>query len=294
MKKFGKVLTSIFLILTLFTLAGCGSNEQSNANGASSGEKGKVKLGYVEWDSEVASNNVLKIALEDQGYEVELIPVSASAMWTGVAQGDFDAIIGAWLPTTHADYFAEVKDKVEDLGVNLEGTKIGLVVPSYVNINSIEELKDNADKFNSQIVGIDAGAGIMKATETAISEYGLDKLTLMDGTGATMTASLKDAIDNKEWIVVTGWTPHWKFSRWDLKYLEDPKGIYGADEFVHTIARKGLKEDNAEVYAILDEFNWTPEDMAKVMVKIENGKDPADAARAWVDDNQDKVKAWFK
>ena len=37
-----------------------------------------------------------------------------------------------------------------------------------------------------------------------------------------MTAALKSAIANDEEIAVTGWTPHWMFARWDLKYLDDP------------------------------------------------------------------------
>jgi glycine betaine/proline transport system substrate-binding protein len=41
-----------------------------------------------------------------------------------------------------------------------------------------------------------------------------------------MVASLDKAIRDKEWIVVTGWKPHFKWSQNDLKYLKDPKGVY--------------------------------------------------------------------
>ncbi len=118
-------------------------------------EKGTVELGYVEWSSEVASTNVIRAVLEQAGYDVEMTSLSAAAMWQAVSTGDSDAIVAAWLPTTHADYLERVGDKVENLGPNLEGTKLGLVVPEYTDVDSIDELNANADTFDGEIIGID-------------------------------------------------------------------------------------------------------------------------------------------
>jgi glycine betaine/proline transport system substrate-binding protein len=256
--------------------------------------KGEVTLVYVEWSSEIASTNVVKTVLEELGYKVEMLSVSAAAMWQAVASGDADAHVAAWLPSTHAHYFAAVKDKVEDLGPNLEGTKIGLVVPTYVTINSIEELNANVDKFQGKIIGIDPGAGLMSKTETVIQEYHLDQFKLIEGSGATMAAALKEAIRNHQWIVVTGWTPHWKFSRWQLKYLEDPKKIYGDEEYIGTIVRKNLREDMPEVYNFLDNFYWTAADMEQVMIWNEEPNTTPEAnAKRWVNENRDKVAKWL-
>jgi len=213
-------------------------------------------------------------------------------MWTGIGDGDFDAIVSAWLPGTHKDYYEKVKDKVDNLGPNLEGAKIGLVVPEYVTINSIEEMNSVKEKFDGKITGIEPGAGIMRATEKAIEDYGLD-FKLQDSSSAAMAASLKKAIDNNDWIVVTGWTPHWKFAKWDLKYLEDPKGIYGGEEHIATIVRPGLKEDMPEVYRMLDDFHWAPADMEAVMLDIQGGMSPDEAAQKWIKNNQDKVNEWI-
>jgi glycine betaine/proline transport system substrate-binding protein len=182
------------------------------------------------------------------------------------------------------------------LGPNLEGTKIGLVVPQYVTINSIEELK--ADKFKRKIIGIDPGAGLMTKTEQVIKAYQLKNFKLMEGSGATMAAALGDAIKNKRWIVVTGWTPHWMFSRWDLKYLSDPKGIYnasdGREEYISTIVRQGLKEDKPEVYRVLDKFYWKASDMEQIMIwNEEKAAEPYENAKRWVKENRDKVKSWL-
>lgn len=292
MRRLFKVL-SIMAVFALMTtvLFGCAQGGEEKEGGGEAKEKGTVTLGYVEWASEIASTHVVKNVLLNMGYEVETVAVDAGVMWTGIGNGDFDGIVSAWLPGTHKDYYEKVEDKVDDLGPNLEGAKIGLVVPEYVTINSIEEMNSVKDKFGGKITGIEPGAGIMSATETAIQEYGLD-LNLQDSSSAAMAASLKKAEDNNEWIVVTGWTPHWKFAKWDLKYLEDPKGIYGGEEHIATIVRPGLKDDMPEVYDMMDKFNWTPADMEAVMLDIEGGMSPDEAAQKWIDANQDKVNEW--
>ena len=39
-----------------------------------------------------------------------------------------------------------------------------------------------------------------------------------------------------------GWTPHWMFDQFDLKFLDDPKKVYGDLEEIHAIAWKGFSE----------------------------------------------------
>lgn len=150
------------------------------------------------------------------------------------------------------------------------------------------------EQVDFKIVGIDPGAGLMKATAQAIEDYELTEWELIEGSGAAMTAALTKAYENQEPIIVTGWTPHWKFAKFDLKYLEDPKGVYGADEDIHTIVRKGLKDDHPSAYTALDRFEWSPDDMAEVMVNIIDGKDPVEAANEWINSNSEKVKAWVE
>ena len=256
----------------------------------------EIELAYVEWSTEIASTNVVRAVLEQAGYEVKATSLSAAAMFQAVASGDADAMVAAWLPSTHASYYEKLGSKLDNLGPNLHGTKLGLVVPSYTydKVKSIGDIKANAELFDEQITGIDPGAGIMSMAENAIDEYGLDDIRLRSGSGATMTAALDAAIRNQEDIVVTGWTPHWMFARYDLNYLEDPKEVFGGEEEIDTIVRKGLKEDKPEAYAILDNFEWTPEDMNEVMLmNQEKGSDPYENAKQWVAEHPEKVNAWL-
>ncbi|WP_040287742.1 glycine betaine ABC transporter substrate-binding protein [Sporosarcina koreensis] len=152
--------------------------------------------------------------------------------------------------------------------------------------------KPVGEQVDYKITGIDPGAGIMEATNRAIDDYGLDKWTLTTGSGAAMTAALKKAYDKEEPIIVTGWSPHWMFTKYDLKYLDDPEGSYGGAEEIHTIGSMKLKDEKPEAHEILSNFKWDEEDMGTVMVDIIDGKDPEEAAQSWIDDNADKVAEW--
>lgn len=302
MKPF-KNLTWVALALIPLALGACTKSEEKPAGeetkteATKPAEEKKLELVYVEWSSEVASTNVVRAVLQEKlGYQVELTPVSAAAMWQAVASGDADGMVAAWLPTTHGQYLERFKGKVEDLGANLNGTRIGLVVPGYVkDVESIGDLETHAKEFDGKIIGIDPGAGIMSKTEQAMKDYDLKNLELVSGSGATMTAALADAIQNKQPIVITGWTPHWMWARWDgLRYLKDPKNVYGGEEEIDTVVRKGLKADHPEAYAFLDAFHWTPADMAQVMVMNQENDNPYENAKKWVAEHPELVNGWLK
>jgi glycine betaine/proline transport system substrate-binding protein len=294
MLKKGKKLMALatLLMMTLFAVGCGGGSTDTNGDDPGTASKGTVRLLFVEWACARAETYVMADILENiMGYDVEVTSVAAGAMYEGLANGEGDAIFTAWLPVTHGEYVKQVGDRIEDLGPNNDNARIGLVVPAYVEIDSIEDLNANKDKFKGEIIGIDPGAGIMACSLDALDKYGLD-FELMEGTDATMVASLKQAIDNNEWVVVTGWTPHWKFARWDLKFLEDPKLVYGETETINTMVRSGLKEDMPEVYELCDNFHWDSADIGSAMALMEE-MDSEAAARQWVEENQELVNSWL-
>lgn len=174
---------------------------------------------------------------------------------------------------------------------------ISIVALTFVGCsNSKSDEKKGADatygeQVNYKITGIDAGAGVVQATEKAVKDYKLD-YTVQTSSGGAMTQALADAIKNKEPIIITGWSPHWMFSKYDLKYLDDPKGSFGGNEHINTIARNGLKEDMPNAHKILDQFLWTADDMEAVMLKVNEGENVKEVARQWITDNTDKVSKW--
>ncbi|MGP4039819.1 glycine betaine ABC transporter substrate-binding protein [Gracilibacillus sp. D59] len=298
------------VLALVFVLAACGAGDEGedtsgdtgNEEGsteegstdetAAVGEGKEIELVYVNWDTEIASTHVVGKVLKDLGYDVKLTSIENAAMWEAVANGEADGMVAAWLPATHKAQYADFGDQVEGLGPNLEGAKIGLVVPSYMDANSIEDLADQADQT---ITGIEPGAGVVQTAEKALEEYeNLSDWKVQTSSSGAMTTALGEAIDNEEDIIVTGWSPHWKFSEYDLKYLEDPKGVFGEAENIETMVRKGLKEDLPNAYKVLDQFHWTEKDSNAVMLEINGGTDPEEAAANWVENNQEKVAEWTK
>ncbi|MBA2880552.1 glycine betaine/proline transport system substrate-binding protein [Desulfosalsimonas propionicica] len=263
------------------------------AGTSGAGEK-TVRIGYAQWSCATAASNVVKAVLEEKmGYDCQLVPMDAEALWLSTASKDIDGFVCAWLPGLHQYFYAKAGDHVVDLGPNLEGTKVGLVVPEYVPLDSIEALGAHAGKFDNQIIGIDPGAGIMRFAKEAIKDYQIANMTLVPGSGAAMTKVLRQKIKNRQWVVVTGWTPHWKFARWDLKYLKDPKGVFGGSESIHTVVRKDLEKEKPDLYRFLDHFSWQPDDIHQVMDMIQKSGRPYQSAVRWIKQNPDKVESWL-
>ncbi|MDT3231872.1 glycine betaine ABC transporter substrate-binding protein [Pseudomonas sp. rhizo25] len=252
-----------------------------------------LSLGYVDgWSDSVATTHVAaEVIREKLGYDVKLQAVATGIMWQGVATGKLDAMLSAWLPVTHGEYWAKNKDKVVDYGPNFKDAKIGLIVPEYVKAKSIEDLKTDTT-FKNKIVGIDAGSGVMLKTDEAIKQYGLD-YKLQASSGAAMIAELTRAEDKQDSIAVTGWVPHWMFAKWKLRFLDDPKGIYGAAETVNSIGSKGLEKKAPEVAAFLKKFQWASKDeIGEVMLAIQEGAKPDAAAKDWVAKHPERIAEW--
>jgi len=286
-RKIGSLfaLTGLILMLCLFS-AGCTGTQSAEP-------KKEISIGYVTWDCAIASTNVMKQVFEEKGYDVELVAVDAGPLFQALANGDVDFTTTGWLPHTHEHYWERYGDQIDYVNENIPGAaRIGLVVPTYVTIDSIEEMNGVSDQFGGRIVGIEPGAGIMTRTEQAIDEYGLN-YELVASSSAGMAAELGSSIDNDEWVVVTGWSPHWMFGRYDLKFLDDPEGVYGGAEDIVTLARQDLATDDPEAYGILTRFEWTSEDIASVMTDIADGTPEEEAAQKWVDANRDRVDVWL-
>ena len=164
-------------------------------------------------------------------------------------------------------------------------------MPAYVKAKSIDDLNAEKSSFGGRIVGIDAGAGVMRKTDDAIKSYGLN-YTLMPSSGSAMTAELSRSVGANKPVIVTGWAPHWMFAKWKLRFLEDPKKVFGGAEHVDSVVNPQLETKAKPVVAFLKKFQWKPGEIDSVMLAIQNGSKPEAAADAWIAAHADRVNSW--
>ncbi len=299
-----------FLLLTHCTERGREAPDVSTA--AAERTDTVVRLVYPPWSSEIASAHLFQAVIQRRlGYRVELIPVDAEEMWASVARGEADILTGAWLPETHRGYMSTYGGDVDDLGPNVEGARIGLVVPTMtpgrqtdatgrtglplVTISSIEELPPAADRFAGRIIGIESGAGVVARTKEALETYDLyPDFRLIESDEEIMVDRVGEAIYRGNWIVFTGWRPHWMFERYNLRFLEDPRGVYGGTEEIHTMVRRDLATDMPELYRVLDRITYSPADLERLMrwIHEDTDDDPYAQALRWIESHEDIVDSW--
>ena len=153
----------LYFLSFLLLLASCSGKKDDKT----------ISIGYINWDDGIALTYLTEVILEQQGYHVVLKNADPAPIYATMARGKVDLLMDAWLPATQADYMKQYGKNLEILGKIYPDARIGLVVPDYVDIHSIEQLNANKEKFGGEIIGIDAGAGIMHATDMAIEKYNL-------------------------------------------------------------------------------------------------------------------------
>lgn len=251
-----------------------------------------ITIGMVDgWAEDVAMTHVAKAILDKQGYHVIIQKASTDMILASMNNEDTDLFMGVWLPYTHAKKLAKFPG-LTHLGTNYDNGRIGLVVPEYVPVNSIEELNQHKDHFNHRIIGIEKGAGLTTGTDKAIVDYKLDYKQINSSTIAMIT-ELQNAIQRKEWIVVTGWQPHWMFGKMKLKFLDDPKKIYGEAEQIKTYSRKSFAKDHPELARFFSKLHFDDENMSDLLMKMEQSKNKEVTAKEWVEDHAELIQSWL-
>jgi glycine betaine/proline transport system substrate-binding protein len=286
----------LLLVVQIVVLAsGCG------VAGAGSWGGDQLVLGHLAWDENVANSTLIKVILEDEfdyeGVDLKLADDVRPA-FEGVASGETDAFLDVWMPN-HEGLVKEVEDEVRlsEEPWYTGQTEYGIAVPSYMK--GVESIADLNSSGADMIIGIEPGAILMQRIgERVIPEYRLD-LSLVESSTPAMLSELQTAYELQEPIVFLAWSPHWMNSKYDFRYLQDPKNAIGnLDEPARllTVTRKGFEEDDPVAYALIDAMKLDEKQVNTLELAINEAEDPERGVRNWLEkeENQDAIQPWIE
>ncbi|QDP39190.1 glycine betaine ABC transporter substrate-binding protein [Radiobacillus deserti] len=301
MNTWKKQLSFIFVLLMVAVLAACGStdeeanSEKEKADADAEVNDEELTIGQINWAENIAVTNMWKAILEDKGYNVKLNVLNMGTTMKALESGDLDASLEIWLPVQDANYLEKYQDTVNFSEATwFDNAKVGLVVPTYLeDINSVEDLNEHKEMFNGEIIGFDPGAGTMEVTEQLIKDYNLE-FELLPSSEPAMIGQIGKAIKNEEPIVAPLWSPHWVFSKYDLKFLEDPQKTFGGVEKIHHATRHGFEEDYPKVSEWFKNWKMDDQQIGQLIDYVESAEDPLEGAKKWIGENQELVDEWVK
>lgn len=258
-----------------------------------------LDIGAIAWEESLAIADLIQhVVRTELGFNVKVTNPNAGVAYTAVANGDLDLFLESWQPMTQANYLERFNViDFADFGPMYEDAKLTWAVPAYVPEDMLSSVEDLAKpevkkKLDGEITGIDPGAGIMNISDNMMEEYdALSGYTLLEGSGAAMQASLKSAVQNEEWIVVTLWQPHSAYGRFDLRNLEEPKKMLGEEERIHMLGRTDFVADfPSKVSQFLSRF-YLPIEMVNNLSNMYSNMGEGSGAK-WAEEHPEIVDYW--
>lgn len=278
-----------------------GTEAQENQTEELASVQKDLHFGIVEWPGVTVKTEVAKEILEELGYNVEIESYTQPILLKGLSTGDIDVFMGAWFQSLKAMLQPYLDDgSIVVMGNNLEQCIYRPAVPTYVHeagVKSIADLNKYADKFDSKYYGIEPGNDGNRIMIDAVNNntYNLEGWKVVESSTTAMLSQVGNAVQDNEWIVFSAWSPHWMNLSYDIKYLEDPEGIWGEDGKVGTIAKKTLPQDDPNVSKFLKQFVIDSSYQDKWIMEYSKNERPAEeVAQEWVANNVDAITPWLE
>ncbi|RSL33670.1 glycine betaine ABC transporter substrate-binding protein [Salibacterium salarium] len=270
-------------------------NEEETEEESTNDKDETITFGLTSWTSTEAPTQIAKQILEEAGYNVEISLLEQPLIFEGMQAEEVDFFMDAWLPYTEAELWDEYEDDLQQVATSYEEVPLGWVVPSYVEDESIEDIKESPEKYDGNVYTIGAGAGIVDISEEVMTDYNLtDDFELMPSSESAMISELDNSIKKEEPVIVTGWRPHSMFADYDLKFLEEPKENFQYDN-VYVLSYEGIEEKYPEAYEILSDWSIEVSELEDMMNQYENEDVPFEESAAdWIEEHRDKVDAMLE
>ncbi|WP_405405893.1 choline ABC transporter substrate-binding protein [Paracoccus sp. Ld10] len=263
----------------------------------------QVVFSDVGWSDITATTAIASTVLQALGYETETRILSVPVTYTALSTDDVDVFLGNWMPTMEAD-IAPYRDAgtVDTVRINLTGAKYTLATNKAgadLGIADFADIAAQSEALDGKIYGIEPGndGNRLLLEMVAMDQFDLGTFEVVESSEQGMLAQVQRAGNSDEPVVFLGWEPHPMNAQFEMTYLTGGDDIFGPDlggAEVRTNTRAGYVAECANVGKFLTNLEFTLAMENEVMGAILNdGRDPMDAARAWLAANPDAANPWL-
>ncbi len=260
----------------------------------------EVVFSDVGWTDITTTTSATKQILEALGYDVDVKVLSVPVTFASLEKDDVDVFLGNWIPAQNAAIKPYLDSgEIEQVAVNLEGTKYTLATPTYAweaGLKSYADIHKFADALDNKIYGIEPGnegnGYLVSLTEE--NKYDLGDFEVVESSEQGMLAQVSRAYEKQEPVVFLGWEPHPMNANFSLKYLPGGEDFFGGEGVVYTTTRKGYVQECPNVGKLLTNLKFTLPMENEIMGAIlDGGEDADDASLAWIKAHPEILDDWL-
>lgn len=303
-------------------LGACGGDSIENADTPAGATKdcGDLNMAVNPWVGFEADAHVVGYVAQTQlGCTVNYKDLDEQVSWKGFGNGTVDVVIENWgHPELEKKYFADQGDgSAEDAGLTGNDGVIGWYVPpwmadKYPDITDWKNLNKYAEMFKTSESGdlgtlYDGDPGFVTNDEALVKNLDLNYKVVYAGSEDALIEAFRTAEENKTPMIGYFYEPQWFLAEVPLVKVDLPPYTDGCDADpakvacdyppypLNKIVSTSWMDSGSPAVDLVKNFTWTNDDQNLVAKYIaQDQMDPDDAAKKWVDANQDKVDAWLK
>jgi glycine betaine/proline transport system substrate-binding protein len=265
----------------------------------------KIVFSDVGWTDITSTTAVTSHILQALGYETETQVLSVPVTYEGMAKGDIDVFLGNWMPTMEPNIKPYLEAKtVDNVRTNLEGAKYTLATNAKgaeLGIKDFADIAKHAKDLDGKVYGIEAGndgnkiiIDMIDKNADGLKDAGVE---IVESSEQGMLAQVAKADADGKAIVFLGWEPHPMNANFKMTYLTGGDDYFGPNFGGATVAtntRAGYVKECPNQGRLLENLSFSLDAENKIMGAILNdGKDPAVAAKEWLAANADAWKPWL-
>lgn len=260
-----------------------------------------VRMAEPGWTDLALTTGVASVVLEGLGYTAESDVLGIPVIYESMVSKDLDVFLGYWDPAMET-YYQAYRDtgEIETVHQNLEGAKFTFAVPKYVydaGVTDFSHLAEHADKFDSQMYGIEPGSNDIMLDIVGKDAFGLGGWKVVESSEQGMLAQVKKNARKEDWIVFLAWAPHPMNTEFEIEYLTGGDDFYGPNfggATVHTQVRQGYLEECPNVGKLLTQMTFDiPVESEGMGYILADGDDPLDAGAKLLKAHPEYLDGWL-